>query len=369
MVEFAPMSDQRTPLYHLFAERGAGFVSFADYTLAMKIKGIKAEHLHTREAASIFDVSHMGQVKISGRSAPDFLSHLLPIDAPGLSTGCSVYTQLLNHRGGILDDLIIGNDGDFYFIVFNGSRKHEAVDWCQSVADAYPDVAIEPLFHRALVSCNGPRAPDALITLYPECSGLSFMQARWFGDVRISRTGYTGEDGFEISVEPEDAEALVEKLLTHPFVECAGLGARDSLRLEAGLCLYGNELSEATSPVEAGLAWSIPKHRRVPNTFIGSDAICDQLANGINGISRRLVGLLPQGKVPIREHTPLVDADGKPVGEVTSGLFSPSLNKPIAMGYVDTATKEADVYATVRGKTFPLARTKIPFVPTRYKKH
>jgi len=337
--------------------------------------GILKEHLHTRGQAGLFDVSHMGQVFLIG---PDHattaaaLERLLPADIQNLQPGQQRYSQLLNDAGGIIDDLMVtrpasaADDGRL-FLVVNAARKE--VD-CSHIAARLPaGVHLMPAAHRALLALQGPAAARILTELCPDASRLAFMQAtsaRVGGiDCHLSRSGYTGEDGFEISVAAEHAEVLWQLLLKDDATRPIGLGARDSLRLEAGLCLYGHDIDATTSPVEAGLAWSMPKRRRSEGGFPGADRIQDELANGPK---RKRVGIRPDGRAPAREGTQILALTGDHVGVVTSGGFGPSVGAPIAMGYVaaDRAEVGTPVNLMVRGKALAGTIAPLPFVPHRY---
>ena len=357
-----------TPLYDLHVELGGKMVPFAGYAMPVQYPaGIVAEHQHCRAQAALFDVSHMGQVRLVGDEAAQSLETLVPGDLLGLTTGDQRYTQLTNETGGILDDLIVGRDDDNLFLVINASRKAADITHMRACLDTA--VQLEALENRALMALQGPQAAAVLGSLVPDCSALRFMQAGWFAidgvDCRISRSGYSGEDGFEISTPADFAEALARKLLAFEPVMPAGLGARDSLRLEAGLCLYGNDIDETTTPVEAGLTWSIGKRRRSEGGFPGAAVIQKQLAEGV---TRKRVGLRPQGRAPVRAGSLLTDEAGKEVGTVTSGGFGPSVGAPVAMGYVASALAKPDqnLTAVVRGKGHPITVAKLPFVPAGY---
>jgi aminomethyltransferase len=341
--------------------------------------GIMKEHLHTRTAAGLFDVSHMGQITLRSRSgriadAARALETLLPADILGLPAGRQRYTMFTNDVGGILDDLMVSNQGDHLMLVVNAARK--VFDETHLRSHLSAACTVEPLFDRALVALQGPAAEAVLETLAPEVSALRFMDVRAVtllgATCFVSRSGYTGEDGFEISAPANVAEPLCDALLRHPAVAPIGLGARDSLRLEAGLCLYGADLDETTTPVEAALDWTIGKARRPGGErsggFLGAEAILEQLASGV---IRRRVGLRPEGRAPVRAGAPLfrTEGDTAPVGVVTSGGFALSLNVPVAMGYVppDAAVLGTRVFTEIRGKRLGLIVSKLPFVPARYK--
>jgi glycine cleavage system T protein (aminomethyltransferase) len=359
---------RRTPLYSLHRSLGARMVPFAGYEMPVQYPaGILAEHLHVRAKAGLFDVSHMGQLRLAGRDPAAGLEALVPGDLRGLAPMRMRYTLLLNDRGGIVDDLMTTRLGDGLFVVVNAARK--AADLADLRARLPAAVTIAPLEDRALLALQGPAAATVLARLAPGVERLAFMSAAELAlDGRhclVTRSGYTGEDGFEISVSAGDAAALAERLLAEPEVEPAGLGARDSLRLEAGLCLYGYDIDETTSPVEADLAWTIGKRRRAEGGFAGATVILRQLAEGT---PRRRVGIRPDGRAPAREATPILDAAGSEIGLVTSGGFGPSLGGPIAMGYVDAghAAADAPLSLLVRGAPRPAHIAPLPFVPHHY---
>ena len=367
-------SDQtllETPLAALHRALGARMVPFAGYAMPVHYPaGILAEHLHCRAAAALFDVSHMGQAEVVGEGAAAALEQLTPADLKGLKPGRQRYGLLTTMAGGIFDDLMVANLGPGRLhLVVSASRKEQ--DFALIAAALPAGIRLRPLPDRALLALQGPEAAEALAPLAPDLPALSFMgvaEAEVAGvKALVSRSGYTGEDGFEISVPADQAEALAKALLARPGVQPAGLGARDSLRLEAGLCLYGNDIDETTSPVEAALTWTIGKRRRMAWDFPGAERVREELANG----PRRLrVGLRPEGRQPARAGTPIhAPADGgEPVGEVTSGGFGPSVNGPIAMGYV--ARRHADdgtaLSLMVRGRALPARVAPLPFVPHRY---
>ena len=363
-----------TPLHALHVELGAKMVPFAGYDMPVQYPlGILKEHLHTREGAGLFDVSHMGQAWLVSETGDDpaiAFESLVPADVQGLTPGQQRYSQLLNDDGGILDDLMVTRPlpefgSDRLYLVVNAACKDQ--DLSHIAAKLKGRLLVEPLEDRALLALQGPKAANVAARLFgEELSFLSFMgQARidWLGaDLWFSRSGYTGEDGYEISVPADKADSLARVLLAEPEVEAIGLGARDSLRLEAGLCLYGHDIDTATTPVEAGLVWSIGKRRRTEGGFPGFDAVAKQLADGA---SRKRVGILPEGRAPAREGTPILDADGTEIGTVTSGGFGPTVGGPVAMGYVpkDFAKDGTPVFLSVRGKALPANIVKLPFVP------
>ncbi len=357
-----------TPLDSWHREQGARMVPFAGYAMPVQYRGVIAEHQHCRTKVALFDVSHMGQAMLTGATAAAALEQLVPGDIIGLKPARQRYTLLTNEAGGIIDDLMVANLGrDRLFVVVNASRK--AVD-LPHIAAALPDsVKLSELEDRALLALQGPLAAEVLGRLCPEAPALPFMgviETAVAGiPCTISRSGYTGEDGFEISVPAAAAVRLAQTLAEQPEVAPAGLGARDSLRLEAGLCLYGNDIDELTTPVEAGLMWVVGKRRRTAWDFPGATAIRDQLETGF---PRLRVGLRPDGRAPARAGTEIVADDGTAAGTVTSGGFSPTLNAPIAMGYVrrDLAAEGTRLHLMVRGKPHAAVVAPLPFVPHRY---
>jgi aminomethyltransferase len=365
-------SPMRTPLYDLHVALGARMVEFAGYSMPVQYPdGIIREHQHTRAAAGLFDVSHMGQVRVSGAAAAEALESLIPMDAVDLERGHIRYGVYTDPDGGILDDLMIGNAGPSFLLVVNAACK--ANDIARMRAAFGDRCAIHEFTGRALLALQGPAAREILAGFAPEIAHMPFMtmaEVELAGiSCRLSCSGYSGEDGFEISVADADADALARLLLANDAVAPVGLGARDSLRLEAGLSLYGQDLSEATTPVEAGLTWTIAKARRVGGAraggFPGDERILGQIASGAK---RRLVGLRPQGRAPVRAGADLVDADGAAIGSVTSGGFGPTLGAPVAMGYVASQYKKPGtiVQAVVRGRQLPAEVVRLPFVERRY---
>jgi glycine cleavage system T protein (aminomethyltransferase) len=369
-----------TPLQAEHEAQGARMVPFAGYAMPVQYPtGILAEHAWTREHAGLFDVSHRGRaflVAADGRheTAARALEALVPADILNLKPNQQRYSQLLAEDGGILDDLMVtrvgapGHEGWLYLVV-NASTKE--ADYAHIEARLPAGVALRRKDDLALMALQGPAAEAVLAAKAPSVAGLPFMGAT---DVQVdgiwahvSRSGYTGEDGFEISVHGGDAAALWRALLAHPEVKPIGLGARDSLRLEAGLCLYGHDIDPTTSPVEAGLTWSIQKRRREEGGFPGADRIRRELADGP---ARVRVGLRPEGRAPAREGTPIVTPDGRAVGTVTSGGFGPTVNGPVAMGYVarDVSAPGTELHLTVRGKALPARVAPMPFAPHRYKR-
>jgi len=372
---------QRTPLFALHVALGARMVPFAGYEMPVQFPlGILKEHLQTRSAAGLFDVSHMGQIVLrahsgSIRNAALALESLVPVDVLGLAEGRQRYAFFTDASGGILDDLMVANRGDHLALIVNAAGK--AADEAHLRERLAATCMIEPLPDRALLALQGPQAETVLAALAPVATAMRFMDIRTLslaGIVcEVSRSGYTGEDGYEISVPASRAEELARALLHNPAVAPIGLGARDSLRLEAGLCLYGSDIDTATTPVEAGLAWAIQKSRRTGGErqggFLGADVILRQLAQGSQ---RTRVGLRPLERAPVRGGAPLYrgDTDPTPIGAVTSGGFGPSVQAPVAMGYLahEHAAPGTRVFAEVRGKRMPIAVCDLPFVPHRYKR-
>jgi aminomethyltransferase len=372
---------KRTPLHALHIARGGKMVPFAGYDMPVQYAaGVLREHLHTRQAAGLFDVSHMGQIALRPKSgkvedAALALERLVPQDILGVAPGRQRYAQFTNGEGGILDDLMVAHFGSHLSLVINAACK--AADETHLRANLSEICVIEPLADRALIALQGPKAESVLAKLCPDAAAMRFMDAgprRVDGiDCYVSRSGYTGEDGFEISVPAEQAEALANALLANSDVLPIGLGARDSLRLEAGLCLYGHDIDTTTTPVEGTLEWSIQKSRRHGGAraggFPGADKILSQLASGA---PRRRVGLRPEGRAPVREGAPLFAdaASSEQIGAVTSGGFGPSINAPLAMGYLPSshATSGGLVFAELRGQRLPLRIAAMPFVPNTYKR-
>ena len=365
----------RTPLYALHVELGARMVPFAGYEMPVQYKsGLLAEHLHTRAAAGLFDVSHMGQLRLEGADAAAAFETLMPVDVIDLAVGRQRYGLLLGDEGGILDDLMFFNRGSDLFVIVNGACK--AADIAHIQARIGSRCRVVPIPEMALLALQGPQAVTALSRLAPGVAALVFMTGGRFEiagcDCFVTRSGYTGEDGFEISVPGAQAETLARALLAQPEVKPVGLGARNSLRLEAGLCLYGNDIDTGTTPVEAALNWAIQKVRRTGGAraggFPGAERVLSQLQGGADAVTRKRVGLVAKERVPVREPAPLANANGEPVGQVTSGLLSPTLNQPIAMAYVraDCAQPGAELFASVRGKPVPMVVSPMPFVPNRY---
>ena len=356
-----------TPLDALHRELGGRMVDFAGWAMPVQFPtGIIKEHGQARERAALFDVSHMGQVLIEGPEAAAAIERLVPADIQGLAPGRARYTQLTNESGGMIDDLIVTATETGLFVVVNAGGREGDLAHLEA---HLPDHDVRLLADRALLALQGPAAVDVLAGLAPEVDELAFMESRELVlsglDVRVSRLGYTGEDGFEISVHADHAQKLARTLLANENVAPAGLGARDSLRLEAGLCLYGHDIDETTSPVEASLAWTIGKRRRAEGGFFGEERILRELKDGP---SRRLVGLRPEGRAPAREGAAIQDEAGNRVGRVTSGGFGPTIQAPVAMGYVENRLREPGTRLSIelRGKPVPAEVSKLPFVPHRY---
>ena len=380
-----PAHDQhslkRTPLYDLHVSLGGKMVPFAGYDMPVQYPaGVLKEHLHTRAKAGLFDVSHMGQLALRPKfgkleDAARALERLVPQDIVAIAAGRQRYAQFTNDAGGILDDLMVANFGDHLFLVVNAACKE--ADEAHLRANLAGDCIIETLADRALLALQGPKAEAVLAKFCAAAPAMTFMDAgpHEVAGIKcfVSRSGYTGEDGFEISVPAGDAERLAKMLLDDPDVLPIGLGARDSLRLEAGLCLYGHDIDTATTPVEAALEWSVQKSRRSGGAraggFPGAEKI---LAHFDRGASRRRVGLRAEGRAPVREGALLFanETGGEPIGKVTSGGFGPSLNAPVAMGYVPTASSAlgTKLFAEVRGQRLPLQVAAMPFVKNTYKR-
>jgi aminomethyltransferase len=367
---------KRTPLHDLHVELGAKMVPFAGYDMPVQYPaGILAEHQHTRAGAGLFDVSHMGQFRITGPTldsrgfdaAAAAIEKLCPNDFRSLKSGQQRYGFLTNAKGGILDDLMVTRDGEVLRMVVNAACKD--ADYNHIAGNLPADCKIERLEDFALLALQGPQAGAVLARLAPASTGMTFMTgaALEIAGARCyaTRSGYTGEDGFEISVPNDQAVAVTRALLNESEVKPIGLGARDSLRLEAGLCLYGSDITEKTTPVEAGLSWAIAERRRKEGGFPGDTILQKQWAEGV---ARKRVGILPEGKAPARAHTEIANDEGREIGEITSGGFGPSLGKPIAMGYVATPSAGigSAVSLVVRGKPLPARVAKMPFVQHRY---
>ncbi len=371
---------KKTPLHDLHLSLGARMVPFAGYDMPVQYPaGVMKEHLQTRAAAGLFDVSHMGQVVIKAKSGKYedvalALESLVPVDILGLAEGRQRYGFFTDENGGILDDLMITHLDDHLFVVVNAACKDADVAHLRKHLSDTCDITV---LDRALIALQGPRAVEALAELWADVAAMKFMDVRHcrLHDVSclVSRSGYSGEDGYEISIPADKAVDVTRRLLEHPDVEPIGLGARDSLRLEAGLCLYGNDIDTTTTPVEAALVWAMQKARKTGGAraggFPGASRILSELDNGA---TRRRVGLKPDGKAPVRGHAKLyADAEGKTeIGEVTSGGFGPSAEGPVAMGYVPVASSDVGtvVYAEVRGKYLPVTVAALPFVTPTYKR-
>lgn len=372
---------KQTPLHGLHVDIGARMVPFAGYEMPLQFtSGVLKEHLRTRSAAGLFDVSHMGQIALRARSgnvldAARALERLVPLDIYGLVPGRQRYGFLTSERGGITDDLMVANLGGHLLLVVNAARKLMDAEHLRSQLSDVCDV--ELLENRALMSLQGPKAEAALMRLAPECVMMRFMDVRRLAimgiECVVSRSGYTGEDGFEISTPAEDARQIAEALLEDEAVAAIGLGARDSLRLEAGLCLYGSDIDETTTPVEAALTWAIPKVRRRQGSreggFPGAPVILEQLDSGVDRIR---VGLRAEGRAPVRADTPLFATEGaeEAIGGVTSGGYGPSIGAPVAMGYLprDLSSPRTQIFAELRGKSLPLSVASLPFIPPHYKR-
>jgi aminomethyltransferase len=369
----------RTPLYALHGELGAKMVPFASYEMPVQYAlGVMKEHLHTRASAGLFDVSHMGQVILrhehGAEAAATALEALVPVDLLGLAPGRQRYAMFTNETGGILDDLMVANRGDHLFLVVNAACKADDITHMRA---GLPGVEVEEITTRALLALQGPAAAAVLSAHVPGIDAMRFMDVTVsesaFGALWISRSGYTGEDGFEISVPEGQAEALARALLEDGRAEPIGLGARDSLRLEAGLCLYGHDIDTTTSPVEAGLTWAIQKARRKGGAraggFPGAERILSEIGNGP---TRLRVGLRPEGRAPMREGTEVFASSDAtaPIGRITSGAFGPTIEGPVAMGYVEAAhaAPGTTLYGELRGKRLPVKVEKLPFTPANFKR-
>ena len=364
----------KTPLNGLHLERGARMVPFAGYSMPVQYPaGLMAEHRHTRTAAGLFDVSHMGQLRLVGPGAAAAFETLMPVDVIDLAPGKQRYGLLLTDTGTIIDDLMFVNRGDDIFVIVNGACKAGDIAHIRERIGSHCEVITLP--ERALLALQGPKAVDALARLLPGVRQLVFMTGGRFewkgGELFVTRSGYTGEDGFELSVHESQADALARALLAQPEVKPVGLGARNSLRLEAGLCLYGQDIDTTTTPVEGALNWAIQKVRRLGGAreggFPGAQRVLGQL-QGTVPLERQRVGLVALERVPVREHVELRDGAGRRVGEVTSGLLAPTIDKPVAMAYVAThlAAPGTRLDAIVRGKPVPMEVVRLPFVPTNY---
>ncbi|MGJ8513184.1 Aminomethyltransferase [Carnimonas sp. R-84981] len=364
---------KRTALYDLHCELGAKLVPFAGYEMPVQYPlGVKGEHLHTRAKCGLFDVSHMGQIELRGSQVAERLETLAPANFIGLGEGQQRYGLFTTEDGGIYDDFMTVNAGDHLYLVVNAACKEQDLALLRTGLGS--DVEVTLRDDRALLALQGPSAHAVMQTVLPEATQLLFMQHGRYQhegqDIWVSRSGYTGEDGFEISLPNAYAERFTRTLLEHPEVGAIGLGARDSLRLEAGLCLYGHDIDQSTDPVAAGLIWAIGKARRQGGEreagFPGANVIVSRLIERDD--ARRRVGLVAEGRAPVREGALLFSADDREVGKVTSGTFGPSLGKPIMMAYVesDQAALGTQLFAEVRGKRLPVVVSKMPFVPANY---
>ena len=370
---------RKTPLNALHREFGAKLTEFAGYEMPVQYRlGILGEHQHTRKKAGLFDVSHMGQVILSGQSYEETalsLEKVLPMDVLGLEIGRQRYGFLTNDDGGILDDLMFSNRGDHIFVVLNAACKDSDIKYLRSLLE--PNISIKEIENRALIALQGPASEAVLGKYHPQIKNMKFMDVETLtidgAECWISRSGYTGEDGFEISIPAEAAEPITRSILSNQNVEFIGLGARDSLRLEAGLCLYGHDIDQATTPVEASLTWAIQKARRSNGSrasgFIGSEIILKQLAGGTN---KKRVGLLPQTRAPMREGVEIfaTETSKEAIGKITSGGYGPTVGYPIAMGYINSeyANSEDDLFGELRGKRVPVKVSNLPFVPLNFKR-
>ena len=370
---------RKTPLNALHREFGAKLTEFASYEMPVQYGlGILGEHQHTRKKAGLFDVSHMGQVILSGQSYEETalaLEKVLPMDVLGLEIGRQRYGFLTNDDGGILDDLMFSNRGDHIFVVLNAACKDSDIKYLRSLLE--PNISIKEIENRALIALQGPASEAVLGKYHPQIENMKFMDVETLtidgAECWISRSGYTGEDGFEISIPAEAAEPITRSILSNQNVEFIGLGARDSLRLEAGLCLYGHDIDQATTPVEASLTWAIQKARRSNGSrasgFIGSEIILKQLAGGTN---KKRVGFLPQTRAPMREGVEIfaTETSKEAIGKITSGGYGPTVGYPIAMGYINSeyANSEDDLFGELRGKRVPVKVSNLPFVPLNFKR-
>lgn len=360
---------EKTSLFDFHNQMNAKMVSFGGYYLPINYAGgIISEHIHTRSKASIFDVSHMGQIEINGPFIMEALEKILPISFSKMLPGKVKYTQFINHEGKIIDDLMVhrtDNENSVWLVV-NAACKEKDIEHLRASLNKNFDINLRN--DLSLIAIQGPKAEESLLKLIPCLLNMDFMSSRWINyknyKILATRCGYTGEDGFEISVPNKYVTSFTESLLKNPDVKLAGLGARDSLRLEAGLCLYGHDISLKTSPIEAGLKWSLCKDRVSSADFIGGNAIRGEVNKGP---VRSLLGFLPKGRAPAREGTLIYDSSDNLIGEVTSGGFSPSLGVPISMGYINTPSlDQKEIFLDVRGKKIPADVVKLPFVPHNY---
>lgn len=359
---------RKTPLYDLHVELGAKMVDFAGWSMPVQYPaGIMAEHAQCRDKAALFDVSHMGQVVLRGENPAAAMETLVPAALTTLAEGKARYTQFTNEDGGILDDLIVSNAGDHLFIVVNASMRDQDIP----LMAALDGVELTEITDHALIALQGPKAESVLAPLCPAAADLKFMETVTATlmdvPVRISRLGYTGEDGYEISIPEDKAVEITRALLAHEDCAPAGLGARDSLRLESGLCLYGNDIDPKTSPIEAGLIWSIQKKRRETGGFPGADRILKEISDGP---ARKLVGIKPTGRAPARQGVEIQSQEGETLGQITSGGFGPTVGGPVALGYVKSShiAPGTEVNLIIRGKAQPATVVALPFVQQNYKR-
>ena len=361
----------QTPLYRWHVAKGAKMVPFAGYEMPVQYpSGVLREHQHTRGFAGLFDVSHMGQIEVLGENITEILETIFPADLVGLPVNHQCYSLLMNGEGGVIDDLMICRREYDFILVVNAACKQGDFEYLQ--AQIGDKLELKMLDDRALLALQGPKAAQVLSDLGVNINNMHFMDGDWLEiqgiECWVTRSGYTGEDGFELSVANDKAEKLAELLCQHEAVLPIGLGARDSLRLEAGLCLYGHELNQLTTPVEASLNWAIAKPRRAGGErqggFYGAEVVLRQM---VEGTDKKRIGLIAEGRAPVREGAKLYDDEDNEIGEVCSGGFAPTLNKPIAMAFVDSsAAGLKQVYAGVRGKKLPMNQAGMPFVPTHY---
>ncbi len=376
MAPSIPRSDdlQKIPLHNMHERLGARMVGFAGYAMPLHYAdGVMAEHIFVRQSAGLFDVSHMGQIRLSAQNEADpcaaLCEQLVPANIINRQSGEIAYSMFTHASGGILDDLMITCFDDYVWLVVNAACKADDSAHIDTMLKGKINVDVQD---RALLALQGPQARPILAQLFPHIAELPFMQARWCDwkgeSVLISCCGYTGEDGFEVSLLPDQAEDFAMHILQDERIKPIGLGARDSLRLEAGLCLYGHDIDTQTSPIAADLAWTIPKRRRAAKDFPGADIICQQIEHGT---PHKRVGILPQERAPAREGTLICDKNGQEIGHITSGGFSPSLKRPIAMGYVQTqcAQENMPVDLIIRGKKRGAHITPLPFIPHNYKRN
>ena len=360
---------KRTPLYDLHLELGAKMVGFAGWEMPVQYPaGIMAEHNQCRQKAALFDVSHMAQVILKGDGAAEALETIAPSAFTTLKPGKARYTMFTNETGGIMDDLIVTNAGDHLFVVVNASMRDQDIP---HMRDNLSGVEVVEITDHALIAVQGPSAEAVVSALAPAAADLAFMESAFMemlgAECRVARQGYTGEDGYEISIPEENAVEIVKALLAHEDCAPTGLGARDSLRLEAGLCLYGNDIDAGTSPVEAQLNWAMQKRRREEGGFPGAGRIQRELAEGV---SRKLVGIKPEGRAPARQGVEIATEDGDIIGSVTSGGFGPTVGGPVSMGYIAASHAEpgTGINLIVRGKPMPAKVIALPFVPHNYKR-